>query len=54
MPYMALVAFSDYKYTQPKDIMSGSISANNDNFAVWHLSVWVDHLCFNRTIYALA
>ena len=35
MPYMALVAFSDY--TQPKDIIPGSISANNDNFAIWHL-----------------
>ena len=37
MPYMALVAFSDYIYTQPKDIMPGSISAINDNFAIWHL-----------------
>ena len=43
---MALVAFSDY--TQPKDIMPGSISAN---FAIWHLWVRVDHLCFNRTNY---
>ena len=40
MPYMALVTkilcLHAWQY----------ISADNDNFGIWHLKVRVDHLCF--------